>query len=57
MQRKNQTHIKKERYTRDYLMVEGSLAENVKNLVLMNSISWNCIQYIFISRCAIFRMR
>ena len=57
---KKPTHFQMEtRYTRDnFLWKKGSLAENVQNLqFLLNSISWNCVQYIFISIGAVFLMR
>ena len=56
---KNHTRIQIEtRFTREYILVEGTLAENVQNpQFFFNSTSLNCIQYILISRCAVVLMR
>ena len=43
-------------YQELFFVVEGFLARNVKNLQFLST-SWNCIQYIFISRGAVFLMR
>ena len=59
MQRKNTKLIFKQK--QDYwgllFVDEGSNRECSKSSVFINSISWNCVQYIFISRGAVFPMR
>ena len=56
--KKKNPHIKKEtRLTRDYFLLRKDLLQRMFKILSFYSISWNCIQYIYISRGAAFLMR